>query len=66
MIIGSVGCFISIGIFTDDENDLINSSLRLVCFICWTGVGGDKHLFPRLFDDSIGEIKSDNENVFGF
>jgi hypothetical protein len=48
MVIGSVGCLISIGIFTDDENDLINSSLRLVCFI---GVDGDKLLFLR----AIGE-----------
>ena len=30
MVIGSIGCLGSIEIFTDDENDLISSSLRLI------------------------------------
>lgn len=61
MVIGSAGCLTSIGIFTDDENDLINSSLRLI------GVCGDVLRFRRVrIGDCFAGIKSINDNVCGF
>ncbi len=67
IVIGSVGCLISIGVFTDDENDLSNSCLRLFCLV---GVDGDTLRFRWSINDSFGEffawIKSDNDNVCGF
>ncbi len=63
MVIGSVGCLISIGIFTDDENDLINSSFRWLCLI---GVGGDKLRFREVLGECFVGRKSINDNVFGF
>lgn len=38
-----MGCLGSIGIFTDDENDLISSSLRLIGL---TDIGGVKLRLP--------------------
>lgn len=65
MVIGSVGCLISIGVFTDDENDLINSSLRLICLI--GGVFGDKLRFRNVnIGDCLAGRKSINDNVCGF
>ena len=70
MAIGREGCLISIGIFTDDENDLISSSFRLVGFSCSKGATGGKLRFTGGVDDSTGErvprMKSDNENVCKF
>ncbi len=63
MVIGNVGCLISIGIFTDDENDLINSSLRFICFV---GVDGDKLRFREPIGECFIGRKSINDNVFGF
>ncbi len=64
MVIGSVGCLRSIGIFTDDENDLINSSLRLVCFR--GGGGGDTLRFCWAIGECLTGRKSINDNVCGF
>ncbi len=62
--IGRVGCLRSIGIFTDDDNDLINSSLRLVGLM---DTGGDKLRFRSVATgECLTGIKSLNDNVCGF
>ena len=33
MVIGRLGCLMSMGIFTDDENDFINACLRFICLM---------------------------------
>ena len=61
MAIGRAGCLRSIGIFTDDDSDLINSSLRLVGL---TDTGGDKLRFrsSALDDCSTGRKSINDEN----
>ncbi len=63
MVIGRVGCLRSIGIFTDDDNDLINSSLRLIGL---RDVGGDKLRFRWAMGECLPGRKSINDNVCGF
>lgn len=63
MVIGSVGCLGSIGIFIDDENALISSSFRLIGL---TDIGGVKHRLPCVRGDDPLLRKSINEIGCGY
>lgn len=63
MVIGSTGCLGSMGIFTDDEIDLISSSLRLFGLM---DNGGVKLRLPCVVGDDGVVRKSINDIGWGF